>query len=178
MNTLIKTLDYVLSRASILIMTLLVFTVLLQVFMRYVMGSPVTFTEELSRFLLIWLGLLAASYAYRQRMHLALDLLVLKLKGRQKNVLNIIIHTLIALFSAGVLVYGGIQLVILTWVLDQNSPALGVSMSFVYLVLPVSGLAIIIYAVDFIIQEAGIRDDGTVAEPIHPGRRSDEIHAE
>jgi len=178
MNTLIKTLDYVLSRASILIMTLLVLTVLLQVFMRYVAGSPVTFTEELSRFLLIWLGLLAASYAYRQRMHLALDLLVLKLKGRQKNVLNIVIHTLIALFSAGVLVYGGIQLVILTWVLDQNSPALGVSMSFVYLVLPVSGMAIIIYAIDFILQEAGIKDDYKDAEAIHPGRRSDEIHAE
>jgi TRAP-type C4-dicarboxylate transport system permease small subunit len=111
-------------------------------------------------------------------MHLALDLLVLKLKGRQKNVLNIIIHSLIALFSAGVLVYGGIQLVILTWVLDQSSPALGISMSFVYLVLPVSGLAIIIYAIEFILQEAGIRDDGMDAEAIHPGRRTDEIHAE
>ncbi len=178
MNLLIKALDYILSRMSVLIMTLLVLTVLLQVFMRYVIGSPVTFTEELSRFLLIWLGLLAASYAYRQRMHLALDLLVLKLKGKQRNVLNIIIHTLIALFSAVVLVYGGIQLVILTWVLDQFSPALGVSMSFVYLVLPVSGLAIIIYAVHFILQEAGFSEDDEAAQPIHPGRETDSIHAE
>jgi len=70
---MIKTLDYVLSRMSILLMTLLVLTVSLQVFTRYVVGAPVTFTEELSRFLLIWLGLLAASYAYRQRMHLAME---------------------------------------------------------------------------------------------------------
>lgn len=178
MILLIKALDYILARMSILIMTLLVFTVLLQVFMRYVIGSPVTFTEELSRFLLIWLGLLAASYAYRQRMHLALDLLILKMKGRQRNVLNIIIHSLIALFSAVVLVYGGMQLVILTWVLDQYSPALGVSMSFVYLVLPVSGLAIIVYAVYFILLEAGIIDDDEASEVVHPGRRADEIHAE
>jgi TRAP-type C4-dicarboxylate transport system permease small subunit len=177
MSLLIKTLDYVLSRMSILIMSLLVLTVSLQVFMRYVIGSPVTFTEELSRFLLIWLGLLAASYAYRQRMHLALDLLVLKLKGKQRNVLNIIIHSLVALFSLLVLVYGGIQLVYLTWILDQHSPALGVSMSFVYLVLPVSGTAIVIYAIDFILKEAGIRenDDGSM---IHPGRSGDVVQAE
>ncbi len=178
MNLLIKALDYILSRMSVIIMTLLVFTVLLQVFMRYVVGSPVTFTEELSRFLLIWLGLLAASYAYRLRLHLALDLLVLKLKGKQRNVLNIIIHSLIALFSAVVLVYGGIQLVVLTWVLDQFSPALGVSMSFVYLVLPVSGVAIIIYAVNFILQEAGISEDDAVVDPSHPARETDKIHAE
>lgn len=177
MNSLIKWLDYSLSRLSITIMTLLVFTVLLQVFMRYVIGSPVTFTEELSRFLLIWLGLLAASYAYRQGMHLALDLLVLKLQGRQRNVLNIVIHSLIGIFSAVVLVYGGIQLVILTWVLDQSSPALGVSMSFVYLVLPVSGTAMIIYAIYFILQEAGfIAVEGT-SDISHPARDTDSIHA-
>ncbi len=178
MNILIRALDYILARMSILIMTLLVFTVLLQVFMRYIIGSPVTFTEELSRFLLIWLGLLAASYAYRQRMHLALDLLVQKLKGRQQNVLNIIIHSLIALFAAVVLVYGGIQLVILTWVLDQSSPALGVSMSFVYLVLPVSGIAMIIYAMDFILQEAGFRQDDVATDSLHPGRKTDSLHVE
>jgi TRAP-type C4-dicarboxylate transport system permease small subunit len=154
---MIRILDYVLSRTSIMIMSLLVLTVTLQVFMRYVVGSPVTFTEELSRFLLIWLGLFAASYAYRQRMHLAMDLLVQNLKGGKRKFLNVIIHSIIALFSLLVMVYGGIHLVILTWVLDQHSPALGVSMSVVYLVLPLSGIAIVIYAIDFILQELGIR---------------------
>lgn len=178
MNILIKVLDYILSRLSIAIMSMLVLTVLLQVFMRYIVGSPVTFTEELSRFLLIWLGLLAASYAYRQRMHLALDLLILKLEGRRRNILNIIIHSLIALFSAVVLVYGGVQLVVLTWVLNQFSPALGVSMSYVYLVLPISGSAIIIYALDFILQESGLRKRVTDAAPAHPARKSDQVLAE
>lgn len=178
MNLLIRGLDYILARLSVLIMTLLVLTVLLQVFMRYVVGSPVTFTEELSRFLLIWLGLLAASYAYRMRMHLALDLLVLKLEGRQRNILNIVIHSLIAIFSLVVLVYGGIQLVILTWVLNQYSPALDVSMSFVYLVLPISGAAIVIYAIEFILIEAGIRKQDETTEVTHPARKTDEILAE
>ena len=164
MNKLIKTLDYLLSRISILLMSVLVLSVLLQVFMRYIIGSPVTFTEELSRFLLIWLGLLTASYAYRQRLHLALDLLVHKLQGRRKVVLNIIIHSLIGLFSLAVLVVGGMQLVYLTFILDQYSSALGVSMAVVYLVLPISGITITIYAVDFILQELGLSESNKAAD--------------
>lgn len=157
-NLLIKFLDYTLSRLSIILMTVLVLTVLFQVFMRYIAGSPVTFTEELSRFLLIWLGLLAASYAYRQRAHLALDLLILKLKDRQKVVLNIVIHSLIGLFSFTVLVFGGIQLVYLTYILDQYSSALEISMAIVYIAVPLSGVTMTLYAIDFILQELGLSE--------------------
>lgn len=175
MNILIKWLDRVLSGASIAIMSLLVFTVLLQVFMRYVVGVPVTFTEELSRYLLIWLGLLAASYAYRQRMHLALDLLVDKLQGTNKVALNILIHSLVAIFSVAVLLYGGLQLVYLTYELDQSSPALGVSMSVIYMALPISGITILIYAIDFIMQELGLSESN--AAPDYTTAPQD-IHAE
>ncbi|MDG5767725.1 TRAP transporter small permease [Balneolales bacterium ANBcel1] len=171
MNLLIKGLDYLLSRLSVALMSVLVLAVLFQVFMRYVAGAPVTFTEELSRYLLIWLGLMAAAYAYRLRMHLALDLLVLKLNERQRVKLNVVIHTLIALFALSVLVYGGIQLVILTYVLDQYSPALGVSMSVVYLALPLSGIAMVLYAVEFILQELGIRRKEV--EPEHATEEED-----
>lgn len=150
--------DKALARLSISIMVLLVLTVLFQVFMRYVMNSPVTFTEELSRFLLIWVGLFAASYAYRQRMHLALDLLVLKLSDSGKKKLNIVINLLIALFAVAVLIYGGGQLVYLTYILEQHSAAMGLSLSIVYLALPLSGIAITIYAVDFILQELGLSE--------------------
>lgn len=156
MRTFINILDAVLARVSVFLMTALVFTVLFQVFMRFVVQSPVTFTEELSRFLLIWLGLFASSYAYRLRLHLALDLLLLKLQGGRRKALNVVIHSLIGLFSLTVLVYGGAQLVWLTYILQQYSAALGVSMSVVYSVLPISGLAITIYAADFILQELGL----------------------
>jgi TRAP-type C4-dicarboxylate transport system permease small subunit len=153
MRSVIKVLDTVLSRANIALMVLLVLTVSLQVFMRYIASSPVTFTEELSRYLLIWLGLLAASYAYRMRMHLALDLLILKMKGGQKVVLNVIIHLFILFFALTVLLYGGLKLVWLTYSLKQTSAAMGISLGVVYLALPISGVAISIYAIDFIRQE-------------------------
>lgn len=164
MNSVIKFLDYVLSRASIAIMVLLVLTVSLQVFMRYIVGSPVTFTEELSRYLLIWVGMFAASYAYRQRMHLALDLLILKVNGSQKVALNVLIHSLILLFSLAVLVYGGGQLVYLSFELGQSSASLGISIGIVYLALPLSGVAICLYAIDFIMKELSGEADVTSSD--------------
>ena len=144
-------------------MLVLVFNVLLQVFMRYIVGSPVTFTEELARYLLVWLGFIAASYAYGQRLHLALDLLVVKLQGGKKKALNVLIHCLVGIFSLSVLVYGGSQLVYLTYILEQFSPALGLSLSIVYLVIPISGITILLYAVSFILKEVGGSPDA--AEP-------------
>lgn len=153
MSSVIKFLDVFLSRAVIAVMILLVLTVSMQVFMRYIFSSPVSFTEELSRYLLIWVGLLSASYAYRRRMHLALDLLVLKLQGKSRMALNVCIHSMILLFSLSVLGYGGYELVYMVVELGQSSPSLGVSMGVVYLALPISGLAMTIYAIDFIRME-------------------------
>lgn len=173
MPTLIKFLDHTLSRISVLLMSVLVINVLLQIFMRYIVGSPVTFTEELARYLLIWLGFIAASYAYGQRMHLALDLMVNKLKDGKKTALNIVIHSLIALFAISVLVYGGLHLVYLTYILEQYSPALGVSLGVIYIVLPLSGIAIILYAIDFILQEMGMSEKKVLQSP-----EQENIHAE
>lgn len=158
-----KYLDVFLSRTLIAVMILLVLTVSMQVFMRYVMSSPVSFTEELSRYLLIWVGLLSASYAYRRRMHLALDLLVLKLQDSNKVALNVFIHSTILFFSLAVLGYGGFELVYMVVELGQSSPSLGISMGFVYLALPISGVAMSIYAIDFIRMELNGEAEGAVA---------------
>jgi TRAP-type C4-dicarboxylate transport system permease small subunit len=153
MQTLTNLMDTILKRVVVSVMVLLVLTVTFQVFMRYVASSPVTFTEELSRYLLIWVGLLSAAYAYRVRMHLALDLLVLKLHGSNRALLNLVIHGVILVFSMSVLVVGGIRLVMLVTELGQTSASLGISIGVVYLALPISGLAISLYALDFIRQE-------------------------
>jgi TRAP-type C4-dicarboxylate transport system permease small subunit len=153
MQTLINLMDSLLKRTVVSVMVLLVLTVTIQVFMRYVVSSPVTFTEELSRYLLIWVGLLSAAYAYRVRMHLALDLLVLKLHGSRRAILNLVIHSLILTFSMAVLVIGGTRLALLVTELGQTSASLGISIGVVYLALPISGVAISLYAVDFIRHE-------------------------
>ena len=86
-----STVDKSLSAILVVLMSALVIDVLWQVFSRYVLNDPSSFTEELARFLLIWVGLLGASYAAGKRMHLAVDILPNNLEGRRKSYLMIFI---------------------------------------------------------------------------------------
>ena len=146
MKTAIHHLDKALTRALILLMLFLVGAVLWQVVSRYVFTSPSSWTEELARFLLIWIALLGGVYAFRTGMHLGLDILPKKLSGRPGRILKIFSLLMVLLFSVTVLVAGGANLVILTWELRQYSAVLGLPMALVYTVIPVSGALISIYA--------------------------------
>lgn len=153
MTTLIKIMDAFLTRFLILLMLMLVGAVLWQVVSRYVFASPSSWTEEVARFLLIWISLTGAVYAFRTGMHLGLDILPARLKGRQAAWLKGFTIVLVVLFSGTVLVFGGASLVMMTWELKQYSAVLGLPMAWVYSVIPVSGILICIYALAALVDE-------------------------
>lgn len=130
----------------------MVLNVLFQVGARYIFANPSSVTEEMARYLLIWLGLLGAAYATGERMHLAIDLLPQRLDGQAKRQLQIFIHVLVSLFALGALVIGGSYLIYITLSTHQNSAALNVPLGYVYTALPLSGLLIILYALQGILQ--------------------------
>lgn len=129
------------------LMALMVVNVLWQVASRYIFKAPNSFTDELARFLLIWIGLLGASYATGKKLHLAIDLLPSRLEGKSSQRLNIFIHVLISLFAFFVMVWGGINLVYITLTLEQTSAALQLPLGYVYMVLPLSGMLMIYYSI-------------------------------
>jgi TRAP-type C4-dicarboxylate transport system permease small subunit len=147
-----KTIDRFLELALIFLMGANVLNVLWQVFTRFVLKNPSSFTEELARFLLIWVGLLGASYAAGKKMHLAIDVVLQSLKKKAKIWTEIVIQVFVFLFSFFVMVIGGLRLVTITLTLNQISAALRVKLGYVYLVLPLSGALIMFYAVVFIIE--------------------------
>ena len=129
--------DQILGYALVIMLAVMTLDVLWGVFTRYVMSNQASWSEELARFLLIWIGILGAAYASGQRMHLSIDLL--------ENKPVKLIAVLVILFALGVLVVGGTRLVLLTAELGQTSPALGIPMSIIYSVVPISGILIIYY---------------------------------
>jgi len=129
-----------------------VLNVLWQVFTRFVLRDPSSFTGELARYLLIWVGLLGASYAAGKKMHLAIDVVLQTLKGKKKTAAEIAIQIFIFLFSFLVMVVGGLRLVTITLTLDQISAALRIKLGYVYLAIPLSGLLIMFYASVFILE--------------------------
>lgn len=137
--------DSVLRVALVVLMGLLVLDVVWQVFSRYVLGAPSTFTDELARFLLIWVSLLGAAYASGRNMHLGIDILPSKLAPTSRLTLNIFVDLLVILFVFAVLVFGAGMLVYYTYMYRQLTPTLQIPMAYVYLIGPICGLLIIYY---------------------------------
>lgn len=144
-------LDRVLAWVVIVLMAAISVNVLWQVFTRFILGDPSSFTDELARFMLIWVGLMGAAYVMGQRGHLAIDLLLTKLRPGTALVLDAVILLTVMLFAIGVMVIGGSHLVYLTYTLEQISPALNLSLAYVYLALPLSGATIALYALLFLL---------------------------
>lgn len=120
-------------------------TVLLQVFMRYVVNSPLTWTDEVTRLLLVWLTFLGAVLTYRLGTQIAVDALELLAVRRGWNRLaqsaEVFIQAVIILVSLAFLL-GGIQLVEAT--LDRPTPALGIPVATFYAAIPISGALIML----------------------------------
>ena len=145
--------DRVLGIALATIMAVMVINVLWQVFTRFVIGTPSSFTDELARYLMIWVGVLGAAYISGRRMHVAIDLLPTRLNKEGQVRLKFISNSIIVLFCFFALVIGGLRLVYITFTLEQYSPALQIPLAVVYLVIPISGLLIIYYKISDILNK-------------------------
>ena len=148
MKRLATALDRALSIGLVGLLGALVTAVVWQVVSRYLLNSPSSVTEEIARYLLIWVSMLGASYAFRQRMHISLDLLTNALSGKTKLFAERLALAVIAVFAIAILLVGGGRLILLTWELRQTSPVMGLSIWIVYLAIPISGALILLYTLE------------------------------
>ena len=139
---------------TVMIVTgILVIDVVWGVFTRYVLGHQSPWTEELARMLLIWVTLLGASIGFIQKSHLGVDYFVNKLSERWKEVGQLVVYLLVAVFAAIILIYGGYRLVSSSLSYSQPSPALHIEMGYVYLAVPISGFFIVIFSIETILEK-------------------------
>ncbi len=124
--------------------------VVYQVVARYVFGNPPSWTEELARYLQVWLVLLASPVCLSKGMHLAVDYLTPLLPPTAKRWVRSFIHLLVGLFGLLLAVFGFRLLPVAAL---QVSPALGISMVWPYLAVPTSGLLIAMVAGALLVEE-------------------------
>lgn len=160
----LQTIDCYLRILLAIMMALLVVDVTWQVLTRFVLPQPSSFTEEVARFLLIWISLLGGAYAYREHSHLGFDLIVRNLSAAKAKLIFQLCCLLVAIFAITVLIVGGLNLVHLTWTLGQHSAVLDVPMAGVYMVLPLSGVLFVLYSFYFFFnaQNYSVEQEGIV----------------
>jgi TRAP-type C4-dicarboxylate transport system permease small subunit len=151
LNTKTK-LDKIISHMLVILMALMVINVTWQVASRYIFRDPSSFTDELSRYMLIWVGMLGAAYVAGKNEHLAIDILLTSLKEKAQNKLMTLISFCILIFAIVVMVIGGSNLVFITFILGQKSATLQIPLAYVYSIIPFSGLLVTYYQIVSIIQ--------------------------
>lgn len=137
----------VLAGGSFILMTVLTCW---QVFTRYILQNPSSWSEELVSYLFAWMALLGASLVCGERGHMNIPLLVEKVNPSMRKLLCVFSEIIAAVFAAVILVYGGIQITSLA--MAQMTSSLGVAIGVFYIVLPLSGVLNVIYSVINIVE--------------------------
>lgn len=129
-------------------LTLIMF---LQVLFRYIFNNSLTWSEELSKFIFIWITFLGAAICFRDGIHLKVDILTERLRGKLKLYLKIFDTLIVTLFNGVISVIG------FFWVINVSgtlSPAIGLPLNIVfYAALPFSAVISFFYGLFRLINE-------------------------
>ncbi len=121
----------------------MVVIVFIQVVARYVFQNSLSWSEEIARYLLVWLIFLSAGYVLGQRCHIFLDVVFNAFPLRLQKMLRQISNLLLLAFSL-IVTYFGCEMVRLGG--SQISSAVQLPMWLVYMALPIGGLLLVIYS--------------------------------
>lgn len=121
-----------------------------QVFTRYVLQNPSSWSEELVSYLFAWMTLFGASIVVGERGHMNIPLVVERMGDKGRKFFAILAEVIACLFAVVILVYGGIQITSLA--MGQMTSSLGLPIGVFYLALPISGVLNIIYTLLNIIE--------------------------
>jgi len=142
-----KYLNKFLEWSVVILLVVMLFSVLWGVGTRYIFEDQSSWTDELARFMLIWVSMVGATYISGKNEHITIDLLPKSVSEKSKLRLEIIASSIIILFVAAIFMIGGLRYVYISFHLGQKSAALEIPMGYVYTVLPVCGAMIIYFKI-------------------------------
>ena len=134
------------------------FIVATQVFFRYALNHSLFWSEELARFLLVWLTFLGATVAYRRKVHPGIDVLHARMPPALQHV-SVILTLLVSMALFAVMVVYGVQFAY--FVRLQISPALYLPKWIILSIIPLSGLILMVHGIAFLVEafQRGGRDN-------------------
>lgn len=141
MKKLNKFIDALMRFLMAVAMFLLVVFGFWQIFTRWIMHNPSTFTDEFLRYVLIWASLIGSAYCFYTNQHLALSLLTDRVKGVPKMILNVFIEACVLFFLIYVFIRGGAALSMYS---TNSSSVMHIPYSVLYAILPITGVMCVV----------------------------------
>jgi TRAP-type C4-dicarboxylate transport system permease small subunit len=149
MEWLAKTVSSITEKILVALLTAMTLIVFAQVVFRYVLRSPLYWSEEAARYIMIWIVFLGASIGIRKASHLGFTWYVERSSLRIRRICALIAHLGLLAFSLNITYYGSIITLNNT---DQLSPGLQMPIAFVYACLPVGGILCIIQLIPILVK--------------------------
>jgi len=118
---------------------------MLQVFCRYVLKISLSFTEELARFLFIWVTFLGTAMALKKNQHVCMELLLEQLPATARKVIELV-GTITSAVIYLIMIWSGY--VVVSKTMRQTSAALNLPMGLVYAVVPVCGILMLLFLLE------------------------------
>lgn len=117
----------------------MVVTVFLQVFFRYVVKASLPFSEELARYLMVWVVYIGASIGAKEGAHIGVEAIVNLFPTSLKKIIVIITGILSVIFCI-LIIWLGFKVVFYVMQSGQRSPSMEIPMFYAYLAVPVGGI--------------------------------------
>ena len=114
-----------------------------QIFARYILKNPSSWSEEMVSYLFAWMSLLGASIVVGERGHMNIPIVVERMSAKWRKTFAVFGEVVALAFALVILIYGGIQIIGLA--MGQMTSSLGLPIGIFYIVLPLSGVINVIY---------------------------------
>jgi TRAP-type C4-dicarboxylate transport system permease small subunit len=145
------TLQKVIRTALCVLLVCMVVIVFANVISRYYLEASLAWSEEVTRFMLIWMVFLGAVLAYVNDEHLGLDIVVKNLPHRLRSAIAVLVDLLI-MFAVWLLIQGGLMLTVGSW--EWEAPATAIPYGAVYTIVPVCGSLLLLQALGKMVAHA------------------------
>ncbi|MBR4015029.1 MAG: TRAP transporter small permease [Anaerotignum sp.] len=137
--------------------------IFVQVIMRYIFQNSLTWSEELARYLFVWLVYFSVSYTARREKHIRIDAAINLYPKKLRPYIELLSEIIVLAFSVFIAVTGVTVFKKITWS-GQLSPAIGIPMQFVYAAPLVGFVLTAIRQLQCIVRRAGKLSHGETEE--------------
>ena len=129
------------SNATVVLFTIMTLIVWVQIFYRFILGGGIVWSEEIAKYLMVWMALLGSSMLFREGGHIAINYFISKFSFLR---FILMFHAILSAVLFVLLIYYGIDYAVFGF--RCISPASGISKFWPYLSIPVGGAFLLIHA--------------------------------
>lgn len=141
LNTVFDIMDRCINWFLAVLMAGMVVIISAQVWYRFILNDPLSWSEEAGRYLFVWISFMGAAAGVRYQVHLGIDLMDKLLSPGVYRWVVVLVNLIIQIFLL-MIIYWGFK--ILGIIQFQESPSMHISMRYPYMAVPVGGIFMLI----------------------------------